>query len=97
LRSQYWPSIESGAAATNPNTTAIGVTTSYALFALSGSYRFRDRYTLRAGVENLFDRDPPRQGGNPDATPFPTVGNRAGGGTYDPLGRRAFVNITMDF
>jgi len=97
LRSQYWPSIEAAAAATTPGTTAIGVTTSYALFALSGSYRFRDRYTLRAGIENLFDRDPPRSGGNPDATPFPTVGNRGSGGTYDPLGRRAFVNVTMDF
>jgi len=97
LRAQYWPSIDAAAAATNPNTTAIGVTSSYALFALSGSYRFGDRYTLRVGIENLFDRIPPRSGGNPDAVPFPTMGSRAGGATYDPLGRRAFVNVTMDF
>jgi iron complex outermembrane recepter protein len=97
LRSQYWPSIKAGAAAANPNTAAIGVTTSYALFALTGGYRFRDRYTIRGGIENLFDRDPPRSGGNPNAVPFPTAGNRASGATYDPLGRRAFVNLTMDF
>jgi iron complex outermembrane recepter protein len=97
LRTQYWPSIKAGAAAINPNTTAIGVTTSYALFALSGSYRFGDRYTFRAGIENLLDRDPPRSGGNPNATPFPVVGNRAPGSTYDPLGRRGFVSISMDF
>ncbi len=97
LRAQYWPSIDSGAAATNPDTTIIGVTSSYAQFALSGSYRFADRYTLRAGIENLFDRIPPRSGGNPNATPYPTVGNRGSGATYDPLGRRGFVNFTMDF
>src|SRR5690606_1735895 len=28
LRNQFWPDIKSGAAATNPNTTAVGVTTS---------------------------------------------------------------------
>jgi iron complex outermembrane recepter protein len=97
LRNQFWPSRKSGAFATNPNTTARNVSGSYALFALAGNYRFNDRFTLRAGIENLFDRDPPRSGGNPLATAFPTVGTRAGGGTYDPLGRRGFVTMVMDF
>ena len=28
-------------------------------FDLAASYRFRDRYTVRVGVNNVFDRDPP--------------------------------------
>jgi iron complex outermembrane recepter protein len=97
LRNQYWPSIRSGAFATNPDTNARGVRSSYTLFALSGNYRLNDRFMLRAGIENLLDRDPPRSGGNPYATAFPTTGTRAGGGTYDPLGRRGFISMSMDF
>src|SRR5690606_6759183 len=49
LRWQHWPSIEAGAAASNPATTAIGITSSYDLFALTGNYRFGDRYTISGG------------------------------------------------
>ncbi|MGI9168573.1 MAG: hypothetical protein ACR2FH_00145 [Caulobacteraceae bacterium] len=64
-------------------------------FDLAAQYRFRDRYTLRAGVNNIFDRDPPiiGQGQLP-----PTIGS---GNTYpqvyDPLGRFLFVGLTADF
>ena len=72
--------------------------TSYNIFALSGGYRFNDRLALRVGIENLFDRIPPRTGGNPLGEPFPTWGARTGGGaTYDPLGRRGFVTVAMEF
>ncbi|HEY8518514.1 MAG TPA: TonB-dependent receptor [Gammaproteobacteria bacterium] len=98
LRWQHWPSIKAAAYATNPQTPMLGVTTSYDLFALTGSYRINDRFTFRGGIENLFDRDPPRSGGNPAARPFPLVGTHAeDGATYDPLGRRFFVSFTMDF
>jgi hypothetical protein len=50
------------------------------------------------GIENLLDEDPPCTGANPAATPWPTVCSHSGGGsTYDPLGRRFFVSMTMDF
>ena len=100
LRHQFWPEIDSGQCVTTPNSTGClygGVKTSYSLFALSGGYRFNDRLTLRVGIENLFDRIPPRTGGNPTATPFPTLGTRSGGATYDPLGRRGFVTVAMEF
>src|SRR5690606_41548649 len=101
LRHQYWPEIDSSACLTNPTGTGClygGVQTSYSLFSLAGNYTFNDRYTLRVGIENLFDRIPPRTGGNPLGEPFPTIGARSGGGaTYDPLGRRGFVTFEMSF
>ena len=76
----------------------------YQLFALSGSYMFGERYTFRYGIENLLDEEPPLAGGNPLALPFPQPDTHIGGGlgggsgaTYDPLGRRYFISMTMDF
>ena len=64
-------------------------------FDLTGAYTFMESYTLRLGVKNLFDQDPPLLG--QDNLP-PTVGN---GNTfsqvYDTLGRYGFVNLTLDF
>jgi outer membrane receptor protein involved in Fe transport len=113
LRHQYWPSVDPAACGTPQTTptscanalfTGGGVQEDYMLFALSGSYRFGEKYTLRLGLENLFDEEPPIVGTNPLATPFPNPGTAAGiglgtaiGSTYDPLGRRGFVSLTMDF
>jgi iron complex outermembrane recepter protein len=61
---------------------------------LGGSYTLASKYTVRAGVNNLFDKDPPLStSGN-----LPTVfGN---GNTlptvYDALGRYIFINVTVD-
>jgi len=80
LRHQYWPSTKPGACATPiapKATTAIydgcqaaiitggGVQSTYQLFALSGSWRFGDKYTLNYGIENLLDELPPKGGANP--------------------------------
>jgi iron complex outermembrane recepter protein len=115
LRHQYWPSIlpaacgtsSAGSTVTACNTalaTGGGVRTSYQLIALSGSYQFGERYTVRVGIENLLDKEPPLTGANPTALPFATPATHAGlglgtavGATYDPLGRRSFVSFTMDF
>jgi iron complex outermembrane recepter protein len=64
-------------------------------FDLAAQYRFRDRYTLHVGVNNIFDRDPPliAQSELPgvvgSGNTFPQV--------YDPLGRFLFVGLTADF
>ena len=115
LRHQYWPSIKPGPCATPLSTptacsgaeatgTGFGVTSSYQLFSLSGSYRFGTKYTLRVGIDNLLDKDPPLIGANPTQTPFPLPATHVGGfapatllSTYDPLGRRGFVSFSMDF
>ena len=68
------------------------------LFALLGGFTFADRYTLQFGVENLLDEEPPCLGANPNATPFPLDCRRTqNGSTYDPLGRRFFLSMNMDF
>jgi outer membrane receptor protein involved in Fe transport len=116
LRHQYWPSINPGPCATplvTPTscTNALatgggnGVSSTYQLFALSGSYRFGDKYTLRVGIDNLLDKDPPMVNGNPLNQPYPIPATHFGtgfppstlAGTYDPLGRRGFVSFTMEF
>jgi outer membrane receptor protein involved in Fe transport len=106
LRWQYSPSIESAQYATNPATTSIGVPTGASLFSLSGSYRVNNVFTLRAGVDNLFDTLPPCAGGDPTNARFPMACVRglggfgssgAGAGAYDVLGRRFFVGVNASF
>lgn len=111
LRHQYWPSIlddtyaEGLAGALNPYG---GVDDSYQLFYLGAGVTIADRYRLAFGIENLLDEEPPLTGGNPNQLPFPiaashatssgTSGLSAGGSpVYEPLGRRAFFSLTMDF
>lgn len=64
-------------------------------FDLTGAYTFFENYTLRLGVNNLADKDPPLLG--QDNLPS-VVGN---GNTfpqvYDTMGRYGFINLTMDF
>lgn len=67
-------------------------------FDFSGQYKFQNRYTVRAGINNIFDRTPPIV----DSTSFPVSGPPFGNGNtwpqgYDPLGRVFFVGLTADF
>ncbi len=61
-------------------------------FDLAGTYRLRDSVTLRAGVNNILDNDPPLSA---------SVGTTGNGNTYpqtyDALGRYFFAGITLDF
>ena len=110
MRHQFWPSIldSSYAEGTGAVPNSLGNIGSYQLFYLGGSYSFRDRYTVRFGIENLLDEEPPYAGGNPNATRFPSPPTRitssgrlgfgeGGSAVYEPLGRRGFVSMTMDF
>jgi outer membrane receptor protein involved in Fe transport len=102
VRWQYYPTIDAGATATDPNSRSIGVHSSYSVFALTGSYNFNEALTLSLGVDNLLDRLPPLQGGEAwreaeDPNDYNRAPTRAGGGTYDPLGRRIFVSASMAF
>ncbi len=65
-------------------------------FDLSAAWKMRTNLTLRAGVNNMFDQDPPRGdsvntgafgGGNGNT--FPQI--------YDVLGRNVFVSMTAEF
>ena len=100
LRHQYWPELEPSTCATAPTSIACVNNTmpTYQLFALTGGFQFADNYRLNFGIENLLDEDPPCTGANPAAVPWPLDCNHnSGGSTYDPLGRRYFVSMTMDF
>lgn len=64
-------------------------------FDLFANYEVTENIVLRAGINNLFDKQPP------------VVGNEYGGtaensgntfpATYDPIGRSAFVGVNMHF
>lgn len=62
-------------------------------FDLAGSYAVTKKIMLRAGINNLFDKDPPLSGlvgaGFGNGNTYPQV--------YDALGRRVFVNATIKF
>ena len=65
---------------------------------LSGEWRVRDHVVIHAGVNNVFDKDPPIVDSNSFGISAPPFGN---GNTYpqvyDSLGRTFFIGITADF
>ena len=70
----------------------------YNYFDLSGTWKVHDLVTLRAGVNNVFDKDPPVL----DQSDFPAAGPPFGNGntypgTYDALGRYLYAGVTLDF
>ncbi len=76
---------------------------SQSYFDLVAIYSLKDSYTMRLGVNNLLDREPPlvtsgnalRPGSNLCPT-GPCNGNTYPA-TYDALGRYLFLNVTLDF
>ncbi len=60
---------------------------------IAATYAVTKKITLRGGINNLFDRDPPLSGlvgaGFGNGNTYPQV--------YDALGRRIFLNATMKF
>jgi outer membrane receptor protein involved in Fe transport len=102
---QYWPETPNLACRTNPISTACLYSSQpdYQLFSAAANLRFADRYRVSIGIENLLDEEPPCTGANPTQTPFPTECSRTqgpggfDGGTYDPLGRRYFISMNMEF
>jgi iron complex outermembrane recepter protein len=56
---------------------------------ISGSYIINDTVSVSAGVNNLFDKQPPYYTGNNDSNTDPY--------TYDVLGRRFFAGVNVKF
>lgn len=66
----------------------------YNYFDLSGTVEVMDNIVLRAGINNLFDKDPPAI----VAGLFGAFGNgNTYPGVYDPLGRTIFIGLTAEF
>lgn len=70
----------------------------YSYIDLAFTYRLKDRYTFRGGINNVFDKTPPLLDANNYGIAAPPFGN---GNTfpqvYDPLGRVFFLGVTADF
>ncbi len=89
LRWRHLPSIEAAAAATDPTQTTLP-TGAYDIFDLSGGMNFGSRWSLRYGIDNLFDRQPEVT----DATPW-SPGSATNANFYDVLGRAAYIGASM--
>ena len=77
---------------------ADGKIAGYSYLDLAATYRFRDRYTFRAGVNNVLDKDPPIIDSNGFGISGPPYGNaNTYPGVYDSLGRTVFIGVTADF
>lgn len=71
---------------------------SYDYFDLAATWRVRDNMTLRAGINNIFDRDPPVVDQSNIGLSGPPEGNgNTFPGIYDALGRTIFVGLTANF
>jgi outer membrane receptor protein involved in Fe transport len=71
---------------------------SYSYFDLSALWKVRDAVTFRAGVSNIFDKDPPILDSNAFPASGPPYGNgNSYPGTYDSMGRTLFAGLTFDF
>ena len=100
LQWQHKPAILAAAAATNDTTNVAGAP-AYDLFNLNVRYEILDNVTLRGGVDNLFDADPPYVGYYTDdvlgdGTPrFGRAANPYDASQYDVLGRRFFIGVNV--
>lgn len=107
LRWNFYPTIKAVDAAANPATRVQGVFESYNLFSLSGSYAFSESLTIRAGIDNIFDVEPPLSGGsyaedgtfvNLTSPPnLPLTATPSADARYDQLGRRFYFGVNVTF
>jgi len=64
-------------------------------FDFAAAWQINKTFSVRAGINNIFDQDPPITGANVQVAPFGN-GNTFPQ-TYDALGRLIFVNLSMKF
>lgn len=97
---RYLPRVRHSSLATNPASTTMS-TGSYSLFGLWGRWSINDGWSVRGGVDNLLDRNPPRVGANWVPTATGSGVTSAAGTTdtsnYDIAGRRYYVGVTAKF
>ena len=76
---------------------------SQSYFDLAAQYTFKENYTLRLGINNIFDKQPPYvTSGNANVSgtnlcPTGPCNGNTYPGTYDALGRNLYASITLDF
>lgn len=75
-----------------PDVTFGGTLGARSYFDLSGHWAINDNYSLRLGVNNMFDEDPPLVD-----TAWSGPGTPNTWGPYEALGRTVFMNMTARF
>ena len=97
---RHLPQVRHFSHVTNPNSTT-SPTSSYELFGLTGRWALNDTWSVRGGVDNLFDRQPVLVGANWVPTPTGSGVTSAVGTTdvsnYDIIGRRYFLSFNAKF
>jgi len=89
----HLPSADPAQKVQSPATAILGVP-SYDLFGVQAAWNMTHTLTLRAGIDNVLDKEPPVVGANPG------VNNAMGStmpGYYDVLGRRYYVGVKASF
>lgn len=89
LQWTHLPSIENALAASQPNTNILP-TGKYDLFNMSAGYEFTEKLSMRFGIDNLFNREPPIVGAQPGVTDGAGDTNAS---VYDVLGRRYYMSV----
>jgi len=91
---RHLDSAEAAAKAQSPSTTIIGPG-SYDIFNFNGGWNISENYSLRFGIDNLFDEDPELTNSNPAGGD--TNSDQTNPGLYDLLGRRYYVGFKVNF
>ena len=94
LRWRHDPSARDASVLINPNTTVVGVG-SHDEFDLFAGWKLSSTYALRAGVDNLLNKQPEVVGRDTAAGGTQALGNTLL--DYDVLGRRFYVGIKARF
>ena len=104
LQWRHLPSVEDSGQASQPTPNTTGNAHSYDLFGLNAGFEVTDNFTIRGGIDNLFNRAPPLTGYN---TNYDNTGATAGlptlrGGAYnsqfyDTLGRTFYIGANAKF
>jgi iron complex outermembrane recepter protein len=87
MRWRYQSKIRDVSAILTPSNVAIGVPT-YSLYDLFGSYNLNKNITFRAGVNNLFNKQPPIVASSQNSSD-PSV--------FDPVGRSWFIGVKLNY
>ncbi|QIZ76947.1 TonB-dependent receptor [Ferrimonas lipolytica] len=88
-QARYIGDMDSSSCVDDPSACNSATTGSIIYHDLSGSYAFTDHTTVRLGVNNLLDEEPPYYTGYNDSNTDPY--------TYDTLGRYFYANFNLKF
>jgi outer membrane receptor protein involved in Fe transport len=92
------PLLQGGDACCYDTLAGEAVIPQYSYFDLSGTWRFMNRYTVRAGINNILDNRPPViDTGILGLSGLPFGNGNAYPNGYDSLGRELFIGLTADF